>query len=625
MQHRRAGASRRLMMGAQVDAEGVRFQVWAPAAKTVEVELVQSDGELYLPMSADGGVFRARAEAARAGLRYRYRVDGAECYPDPYSRFQPEGVHGPSEVVDPTAFDWHDQDWPGLSREGLVIYECHVGTYTPEGTFDALIPQLPELKTLGITALEVMPIAEFPGQHNWGYDGVDLYAPSHVYGGPEGFRRLVDAAHRDGIGVILDVVYNHLGPDGNYLKVYSPDYFTSHHSTPWGDALNYDGENSRWVREYAIANSCYWVSEFHVDGLRLDATHAIYDESSPHLQAEIGRQARLAAGDKSVVIIAENDANDVMLIRPPDKGGYGLDAVWADDFHHAVRVLLTGDREGYYEDYSGTTDEIALAIKKGFIYQGQVAPWVGGPRGSVVTDESASSFVFCLDNHDQVGNNPFGRRLSQLVDEDTFAAASVLLLLSPETPLIFQGQEFAASSPFLYFTDHSEELGKLVTHGRREEFSYLEAFRDDRLRSEIPDPQQYGTFLRSKLKLEERRTNERIYKLYRDLLELRRDDPVFSIQDRTRVSLYPLGERTIAMHGWNGEDHRLVIVNLGNPVELRNEELAALGVAEGVEYRNLFSTGQQSTATAAGTRLDKAIPLGASSALVLGWTQRFNS
>jgi maltooligosyltrehalose trehalohydrolase len=459
-----------------------------------------------------------------------------------------------------------------------VLYEVHVGAYTPEGTFDALAAELPEIKRLGVNALQIMPVAEFPGQRGWGYDGVDLYAPSRHYGGPEGLRRLVDAAHGLGLAVMLDVVYNHLGPDGNYLRAYSPDYFTSRYTTPWGEALNFDGEGAWGAREIVIQNACYWLNEFHIDGLRLDATHAIFDLSQRHILQRLASRARASVPpDRRVVLLAEDSRNDVRFLRPADEGGHGLDMVYADDFHHEVRVLLTGERGGYYLDYEGRAERIARTIGEGFLYQGQHSEYAGGPRGTKTTDEPAWQFLFALQNHDQVGNRAFGERLHHMVDARRYAAASALLLLAPETPSLFMGQEFAASAPFLYFTDHEPALGRLVTQGRRREFARFRAFSDPEARERIPDPQAEDTFLRSKLDLSERGRHAGTYRLYRDLLALRQSDPVFRRQDRQSLRAGALGREMVILHRWAGDDFRTVLVNLGEstPVYLGASEGAS--------------------------------------------------
>jgi maltooligosyltrehalose trehalohydrolase len=551
--------------GANVVVGGICFQVWAPKADTVDVEIIDREERSWWPLDDRGnGVFAGRVPRLGAGARYRYRLDGGLSYPDPWSRSQPEGVHGPSEVVDPSAFRWTDESWPGIERDRLVLYEVHVGAYTPEGTFDALVRELTEIYRLGVTVVELMPVAEFAGRRNWGYDGVFPFAPSRNYGGVEGLKRFVDAAHRVGIGVFLDVVYNHLGPEGNYLRVYSDDYFTRRRVTPWGEAMNFDGPNSRFVRDFVIQNACYWLREYHLDGLRLDATHAIFDDSPMPILAALSTTVGAQIGcHRRVYLFAEDARNDVQLVRPVTEGGMGLDGVWADDFHHSVHTLVTGEREGYYVDYDGSAHAVARVITTGFLYQGEHSDYRGGPRGTPVTDEPASAFVFCIQNHDQIGNRAFGERLNHLVDPEIYAVASVLLLLSPEIPLLFMGQEFAASSPFLYFTDHHDRLGRLVTEGRRKEFARFEAFSTPDARELIPDPQAEETFLQSKLDLGERSHNAQVYDLYRELLHLRQTDAVFSRPDRQQTETAALGDRCILLRRWADGRRRLVVANFG--------------------------------------------------------------
>ena len=557
----------RLPLGAEITPSGVVFRVWAPAARRVDVALFAPDGVEHCPLAPEGeGLYAGFVAGAGPGSLYKFRLDGGPEYPDPYSRFQPEGVHGPSQVVDPGAYEWHDADWRGLPPGGLVIYELHVGTYTPGGTCDDLIAELPELARLGATAVQIMPVAEFPGRRNWGYDGVDLFAPSRNYGGPAALKRLVDAAHRQGLGVILDVVYSHLGPEGNYLRAFSPDYFTDRYDTPWGEALNFDGARSRWVREFVIQNACYWLNEYHIDGLRLDATHAIFDGSPQHVLAELAERARrsLPPGRRAL-FIAEDNLNQAALIHPCSAGGLGLDVMYADDFHHELIVLLTGQRDGYYVDFEGRPKNLARAVKEGFIYQGEESTYTGTPRGVPTTDEPAWQFLFFLQNHDQVGNRAFGERLHHLIGRQEYLAAAALLLLVPETPLLFMGEEFAASSPFLYFTDHSGELGKLVTEGRRREFQRFAAFADPAAAARIPDPQAESTFRASVLDLAERRRHGGVYRLYRDLLALRRSDPILGRNDRFQLQAAALSERVLGLRFWHGEEQRLVLANLGEP------------------------------------------------------------
>jgi maltooligosyltrehalose trehalohydrolase len=557
----------RMDMGATVKLDGVRFRVWAPAAKRVDVD-VEADGRSVVLTRAEDGTWAGVVSDARAGSRYRYRLNGGASYPDPYSRLQPEGPHGPSEVVDPDAFEWHDQDWRGLSMPGQTIYQLHVGTFTREGTFDSLIGQLPRLKGLGVTAIEPLPVAEFPGCRNWGYDAVDLFAPSHVYGGPHGLKRFVDAAHQHDLGVILDVVYNHLGPDGNYLRAFSPDYFTHRYHTPWGEAINYDGRNSRWVRKFVLDNARYWLDEYHVDGLRLDATHAIFDHSPKHILAELSETVH---GEG--VLIAETHENDVRYLRPVEQGGYGIDAVWADDFHHTLRRYLVGDREGYYADYEGTLDEVARTIQLGWLK----------PRGTPAGDQPAWRFVYVIQNHDQVGNRAFGERLHHQLDLERYRAASMLLLFLPYTPLLFMGQEFVASSPFLFFTDHNPELGRLVTEGRRKEFAAFSTFTDPSMRERIPDPQDPATFLRSKLPLEEaeRPPGKKVHELYQALLRLRRDDPVLADQERRHMQAEALTRDLLMVRRWRAGAERMLFANFA-------DRATGVGYAE---WRLLLSSG----------------------------------
>lgn len=552
-------------MGATPTAGGVQFRVWATAPQTVSVEIC--DGPIVpLELEADG-VWSGLVADARPGSRYRYRLNGDVSRPDPCSRSQPEGVHGPSEVIDPDAFEWHDAAWRGTGIHNLTVYQLHVGTATPEGTLDSLVGQLSRLRDLGVNAIEPLPIAEFPGARNWGYDGVDLFAVSHVYGGPDALKRFVDAAHANGLGVIVDVVYNHFGPDGNYLRDFSPDYFTERYQTPWGAAVNYDGQHSEWVRKLILDNARFWMAEYHADGLRLDATHAIFDRSTPHILAELTQVVRMSLpAERQVVLIAETSENDVRYLQPVEQGGFGLDAVWADDFHHTLRRYLTGDHEGYYANYDGTLEEVARCIQQGWLYEGQ--PTRSGarePRGTPARGQPAWQFVYVVQNHDQVGNRAFGERLNQKIDGDRFAAASALLLFLPHTPMLFMGQEFGASTPFQYFTDHNAELGRLVTEGRRREFQAFSAFRDAATRERIPDPQAESTFVNSKLRLSESDSAQgrALQALYRRLLELRRSDPVLRDQARERTEPCALSRDVLAVRRWRGDAERLLLVNFG--------------------------------------------------------------
>jgi maltooligosyltrehalose trehalohydrolase len=566
---------RSLDMGATITPEGVRFRVWAPRARTVEL-VVETTGGVAMERRGDG-TWAAVVPGAGAGTRYGYRVDGRGPFPDPYSRSQPDGVHGLSEVFDPSAFEWHDAPWRGLGASGLAVYQCHVGTATPEGTLDSLIGQLDRLARLGVNAVQLLPLAEFPGARGWGYDGVDPLAVAHIYGGPRALQRFVDAAHAHGIGVILDVVYNHFGPDGCYLREFSTAYFSDRHRTPWGDAVNFDGPDSEHVRRLVLDSALGWILDYHADGLRLDATHAIIDRSRRHILAELSDSVRAALGDgRGVVLIAETADNDVRYLLPTAQGGYGMDVVYADDFHHALRSYLLHEHEGYYADYAGTLAEVARTIDQGWLYEGQPSRHRGNrPRGTPARDRPAPQFLFAIQNHDQVGNRAFGDRLHHVLDLDRYRVASALLLFLPYTPLLFMGQEFAASSPFQYFTDHNPELGRLVRAGRRAEFGSFSAFADPAVRETIPDPQAEATFLRSKLRLEEAETEPGagIQRLYGALLRLRRQDPVLRQQERGTMATQVVGADVLIVRRWQDEAERLLVANFG----AEDARLPALG------------------------------------------------
>ncbi|CAN5757388.1 malto-oligosyltrehalose trehalohydrolase [soil metagenome] len=539
-------------LGAWVDGYGARFRVWAPEMKALAVVLDaigpdQASLEFPLERFPDG-TWGGRIEGLGAGTRYKYRIDSG-IFPDPVSRFQPEGVHGPSEVIDFWAFPWTDQDWPGVAHEELILYELHVGTFSPEGTFEGVIGRLPHLKKLGVSAIELMPVADFPGGRNWGYDGVDLFAPARCYGRPEDLQRLVNEAHGIGIAVFLDVVYNHLGPEGNYLPVFSPYYMSPVHENPWGQGLNFDREFSTMVRQFFIENAMHWVHEYHIDGLRLDATHAIVDNSHRSFITQLVSRLRESVHGRRVFLIAEDHRNLNYMVRPEGEGGWGLDGVWADDFHHAVRVALAGDNEGYYSDFEGSMPKLADTLNKGWLFAGQYSEYLEEHRGTDPEGIPPRRFVFCIQNHDQIGNRAFGDRLHHQIDPARFRAASVLMLCSPATPLIFMGQEWASSSPFLYFTDHPEELGKLVTEGRRKEFRHFQEFSDPDARQQIPDPQAESTFEASRLKWEEaiEEPHASMLRLYRALLALRRTEEAIRFAEPGTFQAHALSESTLLM------------------------------------------------------------------------------
>jgi maltooligosyltrehalose trehalohydrolase len=497
--------------------------------------------------AAGDGTFVATCHDLAPGTRYAYLLDGEGPYPDPASRFQPEGVHGPSQVVDPGAFDWSDRSWRGVPLERTVVYELHVGTFTPAGTFAGATERLPYLSRLGVTTLELMPIADFPGTRNWGYDGASLFAPARCYGTPDDLRRLVDTAHALGLAVLLDVVYNHFGPDGAYHLAFSPSYLSTLSLSPWGAAVNLDGEGAAQVRAFFIENALHWLHEYHFDGLRLDATHALVDSSPQHFIAELAASVHASLGDRRVLLIAEDDRNLPAIVTPAEDGGWGLAAVWADDFHHQVRRLAAGDRDGYYVDFSGTVADLAATLRRGWFYCGQPSAYRGAPRGEDPRGIPVERMVIFIQNHDQVGNRPFGQRLNQQIEPALFRALSALLLFAPETPLLFMGQEWAADTPFLFFTDHEAGLGQKVTEGRRAEFARFDAFADQALRARIPDPQAAATFEDSRLRWEEqaRPLHAGVLALYQTLLALRQGEPVLG--RRGRFDVAPIGESGLVL------------------------------------------------------------------------------
>ena len=582
---------RRRRFGAEVDATGVDFRLSAPRCRNVNLILESEAGRL-VPMERSGrGGFSAFVPGLRAGALYRFLLDDDRVpYPDPVSRFQPEGPHGPSQVVDPTRYEWHDGAHGGVHLEGQVLYELHIGTFTPEGTFLAAARELAALAELGITTIEVMPVADFPGRFGWGYDGVCLYAPSRLYGTPDDFRRFVDDAHRVGLGVVLDVVYNHFGPDGCYLTRFSDSFFAKE-KNEWGHALNFDREGSQEVRAFFTENAAYWIDEFHLDGLRLDATQEMHDTSETHVVTEIVRAARAAAGRRSIVVFAENEPQHSHFAQAPEQGGKGVDGLWNDDFHHTAFVAATGHREAYYSDTQGTPQELVSAVRWGFLFQGQRYAWQGKSRGEPALDLPAKSFVTYLENHDQVANSAFGRRLHQLTSPGRARALMALLLLAPATPLLFQGQEFDASTPFLFFADHGEELAALVAAGRAEMLGQFPSVRDEGIRRRLVNPASPDAFERSKLDPRERATKKETTSLVRSLLALRRTDPVFRAQRADRLHGAVLGDEAFLLRylGESGDD-RLVLVNLGRDLDVRHAAEPLLAAPRGRQWTRLFSS-----------------------------------
>ncbi len=534
-------------MGAEVVDGGVHFRLWAPSRGAVAVVLDDRD----IPLQREErGYFSALIRGARAGARYRFRLDGEpETYPDPASRFQPQGPHGPSEVIDPSAYRWRDADWRGVGRKGLVLYELHVGTFTPEGTYAAAAQHLPHLADVGVNLIEVMPVHEFPGAFGWGYDGVDLWAPTHLYGTPDELRALVDQAHAHGIGVILDVVYNHFGPDGCYLKQFTPSYFTDRYENDWGEAINFDGEDAAGVREFFRENAAYWIDEFHFDGLRLDATQSINDASERHILEEI------SACTRGAYLVAENEPQDRTLLTR-----FGLDAMWNDDWHHAAMVALTGNHEAYYTDYRGRPQEFVSMAKLGFLYQGQWYKWQKQRRGTPSQDIDPARLVCFIQNHDQIANSARGERVHEITSPGKLRAMTALLLLQPQTPMLFQGQEFGAPSPFTYFADHRPELAKLVREGRAEFMRQFPSVKG------VPPPEERATF--ESCILDHAQRDEAILRLHRELIALRRTHP-FREQRSDWLQGAVLGEECFVLRWLAGDaDERLLLVSLGAALHL---------------------------------------------------------
>ena len=555
---------RRPRLGAIPEGGGVTsFCVWAPDRRAVELELEGANGLRRIPLRpAEGGYFEGRADAP-PGTRYRYRLDGAHSFNDPCSRFQPEGSHGPSMVVDPFSYRWRHDDFRGVPPRRAVLYELHVGTFTPEGTYAGAEAKLPHLRDLGVNVLELMPLNTFPGRFNWGYDGTHLFAPCAPYGTPEELRRFVDAAHALGIAVILDVVYNHLGPNGNYLWEYARAYFSSKHQGEWGEPLNFDGEGAEGVRAFVLENVDHWIAEYHLDGLRIDATQGLFDDSERHILAEITQAARAAAPHKQLLLVAENEPQDRRMVTPVDEGGYGCDMMWIDDFHHSARVALTFRAEAYTQDYRGTAQELVSCARHNALYQGQWYAWQHKLRGTPMFDLPPERAVFFLQDHDQIANFLRGSRIHRY-GEARVRAVTVLWLLLPQVPMLFMGQEFFASAPFCYFVDHPPELTEKIRRGRVEfvsQFaSFAHAYRQEGYEERIDEP----AFRRSQLDWSEVEKHAPILALHKELLRLRREDPVFSRESATRLDGATLGEQALVLR-WFGGDRgdRLVVLNLG--------------------------------------------------------------
>ncbi|HKR29260.1 MAG TPA: malto-oligosyltrehalose trehalohydrolase [Terriglobales bacterium] len=587
--------TRTLAVGPELQpGRGTHFRVWAPKRRSVEVIVFDGNGESGKSFPLDreqDGYFSGLIAECNAATRYKLRVDGKETFPDPASHWQPDGPHGASAVVDHQKFAWTDKDWRGISIRGQVVYELHIGTFTPGGTYESAKEKLPLLKELGVTVIEVMPVACFPGEFGWGYDGVNLYAPYQRYGTPDAFRGFVDYAHSIGLGVILDVVYNHVGPDGNYLTQFSDDYFHREHATEWGDAINFDGENSGPVRDFFAGNVEYWIREYHLDGLRFDATQAIVDRSREHILADMARRARAAAGSREIILVAENEAQEAKIAKSVERGGYGFDALWNDDFHHSAIAGLTGQRQAYYTDYVGAPQEFISAIKYGYLYQGQYYSWQNKRRGESALGMEPAAFVTFVENHDQVSNSAHGRRLHQLTSPGRYRALTALTLLGPGTPLLFQGQEFGSSKPFLFFADHNPELAKLVHKGRAEFLAQFPQLKSEEMRAHVPDPAKRDTLDICRLDWSEWERNSHFVALHRDLLQLRHTDPAFRMQLYGRVDGAVIAPQAFVLRYFveAGQD-RLLLVNLGADLDLRHAPEPLLAAPENKRWQVLWAS-----------------------------------
>src|SRR6184192_3747071 len=593
---------RRYPIGAELIGENeTHFRLWAPKAREVDVilEAAADKNPVFCPLTAEPGGYFSGAANASAGTRYRFRVNAGESfYPDPASRFQPKGPHGPSCVVDPRQFRWADTNWPGPALAGLkgqIIYELHIGTFTKEGTWRAAAEQLVELARIGITVVEMMPVADFPGKFGWGYDGVNLFAPSHLYGTPDDLRAFIDRAHSLGVAVILDVVYNHFGPDGNYLGIFSDDYLIREKENEWGNAINFDGANSGPVREFFITNGRYWIEEFHFDGFRFDATHAIRDRSSEYIIGAVGRAAREAAGSRSIILVAENDLQDAKMPRPRSEGGDDLDGMWNDDFHHSAVVALTGRNEAYFSDYLGVPQEFISAAKYGFLYQGQAQSWRKALRGTPTFGLASEAFVCFIENHDQIANTGQGERLRLQTSPGRYRAMTALLLLGPWTPLLFQGEEFGASTPFRYFSEAGDDkLREAVKKGRFEFLAQFPSAASSEVQARLPVPYELETFNRCKLDWSERETNRALSDLHRDLIKLRHEDSRLRLQMEGGIDGAVLGSHSFLLRYFAKQnDDRLLLVNLGRRKELTPASEPLLAPPSNCEWEILWTSESQ--------------------------------
>lgn len=551
-------------IGSSIDKHGVYFRVWAPTVTILQVFLPTKSAYFNLENNEDG-YFSALIPHLQCGDLYYFCLDqNPHGLPDPASRYQPQGPHGPSQIVDSYDYSWQDKNWKGVDYNQIILYELHVGTFTPEGTWKSAEQKLPYLKELGITVIELMPVAEFPGRFGWGYDGVNLFAPYHHYGRPNDLKKFIDKAHQLGLAVILDVVYNHLGPEGNYLKFFSENYFSPTYTTEWGEAINFE-DNAKPIREFFIYNAQYWIEEFHFDGLRVDASQNIYDKTDPYILKEMVSRLKNAVPNRNLYFCAENEPQNAFYLIPEEKGGYGFDGLWNDDFHHTANVIITKKREAYHIDYRGTAQELLSCFKYGFLYQGQWYRWQNKTRGSPCFDLKLSALIHFLQNHDQIANSALGKRTHQLTSPALFRTMSAFLLLSPQTPLIFQGQEFAATAPFCYFADHHPELAKIVYEGRLQYLKQFESICHSTIVDKIASPESFQTFTQCKLNFEELNNNRAIFSLYKDLIQLRKTLPFCKGDNHYTFDGALLNSDTLAIRCF-GKISYLFLINLNLPL-----------------------------------------------------------
>ncbi len=581
-----------------------QFTVWAPLREAVAIELLEPQPR-QIPLTPEPeGYWTALADAVPPGTLYQVQLAADLTRPDPASRYQPQGVHGPSQVIDPGAYGWEDEGWKGLPLQDYIIYELHVGTFTSAGTFDAAISRLPKLKELGITAIEIMPVSQFPGDRNWGYDGVYPFAVQDSYGGPEGLKRLVDACHQHGLAVIMDVVYNHFGPEGNYTADFGP-YFTDRYNTPWGAGMNFDDAYCDGVRRFMIDNVLMWFRDYHMDALRLDAIHAIYDFGASHILADMKSAAAVLEKTRGIpcYLIAESDLNDVRVINPPEYGGHGIDAQWSDDFHHCLHTLLTGEDLGYYQDF-GTPEHLVQVLQKGYLFDGIYSRFRKRRHGNDASHRPPYQFVVCAQNHDQIGNRMLGERLTSLVDFEALKLAAGTLLLSPYIPLLFMGEEYGETAPFLYFVSHGDpDLVRAVREGRKREFA---EFHEE---GEPPDAESPETFNRSTLNwdLLDQDRHQCLWRFYQRLIQLRRDIPALAcLDDRAIDARYIEAQGLISVRRWHDASQVVCLINfqpdtvsyipvLDGQWQQRLNSAAATWMGSGSETPEIWETGKMAT------------------------------